>query len=203
MWRFTPIEVQQSAKELRNVLDKVHPGGIPDFLWLLAKSPASLNAYLQAQDALARGELPAGQREQIALAVAEINGSDYCLALHKRSAREAGLNDAEIQLSRQASADDPKTRTMLQFVQAVVLQRGRISDGDFALMRKAGFSESEIIEILASVVLNIFANYFNLLAETNIDVSSPAGKPGASNAAAGVPRNPRRSRPPAQAISRS
>jgi len=36
-------------------------------------------------------------------------------------------------------------------------------------MQKAGFSETEIIEVLANVALNIFTNYFNILARTALD----------------------------------
>jgi hypothetical protein len=57
---------------------------------------------------------------------------------------------------------------MLHFVQAVVLQRGEVSDTDFSTVKNAGFAEAEIIEILTNVILNTFTNYFNLLARTDL-----------------------------------
>lgn len=36
-------------------------------------------------------------------------------------------------------------------------------------MRAAGYSESDIVEIIAHVGMNIFTNYFNHVAQTTID----------------------------------
>jgi len=180
MWRLTPTETKQSAQELQKIARKLRlkGNGVPNFLRLLVKSPASLKAYAQAREALESGQLTPHQREEISLAVAEINGSKYCLAAHVVAGRQAGLNDEEIRFARKATALDPKAEAMLHFVQAVVLQRGEVNDDDFSSMQKAGFSEAEIIEILANVVLNIFTNYFNILAQTDLDnpPSQPVGK---------------------------
>lgn len=179
MWRLTPIaECWQPPEDLDEIAGRLFRTGnaAPGFLRLLAKSHPALIAYVRAEEALANGMLTTAQREKIALAVAEINGSSYCLAAHEINGRKAGLTETEIRSARHASADDPKTRTLLHFVQALVLQRGEISDDDFSAMRKAGFSEAEIIESLANVTLNIFTNYFNLLARAELNYSpAPAG----------------------------
>ena len=194
MWRLTPIEAGPSDKDLQAIAEKLHPNerDIPNFLRLLAKSRAATVAYVQAEEALANGELTPYQREQIALAVAEIDGSAYCLAVHEKVAREIGLSDEEIQSARKALANNPKTQAMLHFVQAVVLQRGEVSDADFWAVRQAGFSEVEVVEILANISLNIFANYFNILAWTDLDFPRPrAGQP-TSLSSAEVTNNTRR-----------
>ena len=66
---------------------------------------------------------------------------------------------------------------MLRFAQAVALQRGELSDADFQSLRQAGFSDSLITEIISNIALNIFTNYFNSVARTDIDF--PLLKPGA------------------------
>jgi uncharacterized peroxidase-related enzyme len=171
MLRLTPVEPEQSCKELKRIPDKFHPNAkeTSNFFRVLARSSAALNAYLRSEKALADGRLTPRQREQIALTVAEINGSKYCLAAHNAISRRMGLSDEEIRLARKASASDPKAEAMLHFVRAIVIQRGEISDADFGALRKAGFSEAEATEILANIVLNIFSNYFNLMASTEVD----------------------------------
>jgi uncharacterized peroxidase-related enzyme len=171
MWRLTPIDSEIPAPELPKSAGQ-YPRAVNEvsnFLRLLAKSPASATAFLQAQAALAKGQLTPPQREEIALAVAAINGSNYCLVTHEAAARQAGLGPEEIASARKASAKDPKTNALLHFVQAIVLQRGEVSDRDFSAIQKAGYSEGEIIEILANVVMNVFTNYFNLIAQTELD----------------------------------
>ena len=58
---------------------------------------------------------------------------------------------------------------MLRFTQSMVLQRGEISDDDLGALRKAGFSDAEVIEIVANIALNVFTNYLNILSKTEVD----------------------------------
>jgi len=203
MWRLTPIEAKQPARELQGIVSNLSlvANGVPNFLKLLAKSPASMKAYVQAEEALANGQLTPRQREEISIAVAEINGSSYCRATHELAAKRAGLSDEQIQFARKASSTDPKTEAMLYFVQTVALQRGDVNDDDFSAVRKAGFSEVEVIEILANVVLNIFTNYFNILAQTDLDSPpSPANRE-APLAERGASANSRRKQTSSQHLS--
>src|SRR5271154_5351673 len=109
MWRLTPIEDKHLVRALQGMDRAFHPAASdePFFLKLLAQSPPSVRAYLQSVAALANGRLTLLQRELISLAVAEINGSNYCLATHDQSARHAGLSDEEILSARNACANDP------------------------------------------------------------------------------------------------
>lgn len=131
-------------------------------------------AYLQAEDTLAKGRLSKRKRAQIALAVAEINGCKYCLLAHSVVARNAGLTEEEIDSARRAAAQEPKADQMLRFTQSMVLQRGEISDADLGALRKAGFSDAEIVEIVANIALNVFTNYLNILSKTEVDLPSVA-----------------------------
>jgi uncharacterized peroxidase-related enzyme len=177
MWRLTPVDPQAFAKAMPDQDRDRHPSanGLTQFLTLLANSPAGLRAYLQAEQALGHGQLTPAQRENISLLVAEINGSNYCLAAHELAAKRVGLSDQDIWSARKALGRDPQTKAMLNFVQAIVLQRGEIRDDDFSTLRTAGFADGQIIEILANTVLNIFTNYFNLLAQTEHD--QPLSRP--------------------------
>jgi len=144
-----------------------------NFLHLLANSPAALKAYVAAAGALAQGQLTPRQRELLALAVAEINGARYCLSAHCALARKLGLDDADIRSARRAASTDPQTHAMLRFAQAVALQRGELGDADFQSLRQAGFTDTLITEVISNIALNIFTNYFNLVARTDIDFPVP------------------------------
>jgi len=185
MSRLTPIQTNDADPELKRTLknSRLKLAGAPRFLQVMANSPASLRAYIRADAALVRGQLTPRQRQQVALAVAEINGSSYSLSAHYDAGKSLGLTQEEMQLARNATATDPKTETMLRFTQAVVLQRGDISDEDFQALRNAGFTDAEVVEIVANIALNIFSNYFNSVAKTEVDF--PLLEPGAAGHAAG------------------
>jgi uncharacterized peroxidase-related enzyme len=144
---------------------------------LLANSPAALNAYVACAGALAQGQLTPRQRELLALTIAEINGARYCLSAHCALARKLGLDDHEIRAARRATSAHSQTHAMLRFAQSVALQRGDLSDADFQSLRQAGFTDALIAEIVSNIALNIFTNYFNSIARTDIDF--PLLKPGA------------------------
>jgi uncharacterized peroxidase-related enzyme len=148
-----------------------------NFLRLLANSSAALSAYQAYLSTLSRGQLTPRQRELLALALAEINGSSYCLSAHYAQARRLGLTDAEIRAARRARSADRETQAILRFAQSVTLQRGEISDADFLSLRQAGVEDALIAEIVSHIALNIFTNYFNMVARTQADF--PLLKPGA------------------------
>jgi alkylhydroperoxidase family enzyme len=67
-------------------------------------------------------------------------------------------------------------RTMAQspavleaYIRSIVENRGAAPDADLEAVKNAGFSEGEIAEVIANVALNIFTNYFNEAAKTEID----------------------------------
>jgi uncharacterized peroxidase-related enzyme len=163
-----PARATGQAKDLLAAV-KAQLGLTPNMMRTMATSPAVLEGYLSLGTALAGGSLPARLREQIALAVAEANGCDYCLSAHTALGRLAGLKDDEIARSREGASIDPKSEAVLRFAVAVVAGKGNVSDEEFAQVRGAGFSDGEIAEILAHVAINTFTNYFNKAAGTAID----------------------------------
>lgn len=78
------------------------------------------------------------------------------------SAEELGRN------LRGRSQDGP-TLVALSFVRGVVNRRGQVDDADVEALRAAGFDDGEIVEIVAHIGLNLFTNYFNHIAATEID----------------------------------
>jgi len=50
-----------------------------------------------------------------------------------------------------------------------LFERGHVSDADIAAIRDAGFSDAQIVEIVALVAEDSFTNYLNEVAKTDID----------------------------------
>ena len=171
MARINAIDPTQAAGQARLLLDavKAHLGITSNLVKTMAVAPAALEGLLQLDASLQAGVLDAPFREQIALAVAQVNACEYCLSAHCVLGARAGLNPDAIAGSRIARATGAKREAGLKFAQTVVVQRGEVSDAAFATVRKAGYSDAEIVEIVANVALNVFTNYFNLVAQTDID----------------------------------
>jgi len=144
-------------------------GLVPNLFRLVGTSPAALEGYLGLNAALGR-TLDAKTRERIALAVAQANGCDYCLSAHTYLGLNlAKIDETEIALNRQGHSGDAKADAAVVFARKVLDARGSVGDADLAAVRLAGFSEAQVIEIVAAVALNVLTNYINNVAETDID----------------------------------
>jgi len=142
---------------------------VPNLFRALANAPIALEGYVNFSAALAGGVLDDRIREQIGLAVAESNLCDYCRSAHTFLGQRAGLTSAEIANAIRARAADPKTDVILKLARNIVVQRAEIRDTDLQQARAAGLSDSEIIETVANVALNIFMNYVSHAARLPID----------------------------------
>ena len=171
MERITPVNLQAAQGRAKELLDAVKAklGIVPNLTRSMAVSPPVLDAYLGFSGALAHGVLPARVREQLALDVSEVNHCDYCVSAHSAIGKHAGLTDEVILGSRRGTSTDPKTDALLRFARAIVEKQGVVEDADVAAVRKAGYGDAEIAEVVAHVALNIFTNYFNNVAGTTID----------------------------------
>ncbi len=174
-----PATATGKANELFTAV-KSKLGLVPNLMRTLGQSPAALNAYLGFSATLAAGVLPAKVREQIALAVAQANACDYCLAAHSLLGKGAGLAPDAILAARRATATDAKIDALLKFAAAVVATRGLVSDEALAAVRAAGASDAEIVETVAHVALNLLTNYTNHVAQTAVDFPPAAALPAAA-----------------------
>jgi uncharacterized peroxidase-related enzyme len=176
MQRITPINLESAHGRARELLDAVKAtlGLVPNMTRAMAVSPPVLEAYLGFAGALAQGVLPARVREQLALDVGQANDCEYCVSAHSVLGKGAGLTDREVLDSRRGTSADPKADALLRFARAVLEKKGMIADADVAAVRKAGFGDAEIAEVVAHVGLNVFTNYFNHVAGTILDFPQAA-----------------------------
>lgn len=171
MQRIQPIQNADATGKAKQLLDGVQAklGITPNLMKTLAQSPAALEGYLNFSSALGTGALNGKFREQIALAVAQANSCEYCLAAHTAIGGMVGLKAEEVAASRHSDSVDAKQDAGLKFAQALVVQRGLVSDAALDRVRKAGYTDGEITEIVANVAINILTNYFNHVAQTEVD----------------------------------
>jgi uncharacterized peroxidase-related enzyme len=163
-----PATAEPKAKALLEGVQK-KLGVTPNLMRVLASNPAVLGAYLGFGGALAGGGLGAKLHEQIALAVAEANGCNYCLAAHTLLGKGAGLTSSDILAARAGEAGDPRSAAALALARKLVERRGAVGADDIAAARAGSLSDADIVEIVASVAINVLTNYVNIAADTDID----------------------------------
>jgi uncharacterized peroxidase-related enzyme len=169
--RIAVPSIDNAPEASKPTLDAVHKslGMVPNLFRLIARSPTVLNGFAGFSGALAK-TLDVKTRERIALAVAQVNGCDYCLSAHTYLGLNlAKISPEEIALNRKGGSGDKKANAAVQFAAKVTQERGHVAEADIAAVRDAGYNDAQIVEIVALVAENTFTNYLNEVAKTEID----------------------------------
>ncbi|HVK51163.1 MAG TPA: carboxymuconolactone decarboxylase family protein [Pseudoxanthomonas sp.] len=171
MSRVPLINPNDTSPDRQAVLSQIHAafGATPNMFKAVANSSAALKSMWGSFGALGGGVLSAKLGEQIAVAIANRNACEYCLAAHTALGRKAGASSEEMSTAQDGSSSDAKTAAALRFALRVVEGRGQIADADVQDLRSAGYSDEEIVEILAHVALNLFTNYVNVAFAVPVD----------------------------------
>ena len=171
MARLSIPTLETAPEASKPTLDAVHKqlGVVPNLFRLIGNSPAALSAFAGFQGGLSK-TFDVKTRERIALAVAQVNGCDYCLSAHTYlGLNMAKISPEEIAMNRKGASSDARANAAVHFAATVAKERGHVESADIAAVREAGFTDAQIVEIVALVAENSFTNYLNEVAKTEID----------------------------------
>jgi alkylhydroperoxidase family enzyme len=146
-------------------------GQLPNFLGVLAGSPAALRAYARFRSELRHGKLEMPTLERIALAIAEHHRSKPGIALHERTARVSGLGIDEVALARDFDSRDEREAALLRYLKALVQGPGGPPMHLHEEAREAGWSDEQILEAIAYASLESFTAMINVAGDVPVDGS--------------------------------
>lgn len=172
MQRLNSVNPQVAQGRTKELLDTVQQafGLIPNTAKVMANSPAVLDSFLTFSTAMGGAKIGKKLHNQVKLNTSETNSCDYCTSILCAVAPSVGLTADDILAGRTGKSEDRHTEAALQFAEAVLESRGKVSDQQLAAVREVGFGDGEIVEIVASVVLGCFTNFLNNVADTEIDI---------------------------------
>lgn len=171
MSRINVIDHNNANADQKELLDAIQSqlGMVPNFLKVFANSPTALRAFLGLHGIAGDGSLDPQTRERIALALAQQNACEYCVSAHTALGSKAGLNGAEIEANRAGTSQDAKAAVAVKFAKALAEHSGEVTTGEILEVRNAGYSESDIVEIIAHVGMNILTNILGKASRVEVD----------------------------------
>lgn len=172
----TPEHVPADSKPTLDMFAK-NIGFTPNMMATFAQSPIAFNAWAALLGSLSKA-LDVKTRDSIGLTVSEVNGCDYCLTVHSFTAeRMAKLPAEDIVLARKGHAKNPKRDAAVQFARKIIESRGHVTDADLQAVRDAGYTDANIMEIVALVAMYSLTNFFNNVFHPDKDFPAvaPAG----------------------------
>jgi len=171
MSRINVVDRDSASAEQQALFDAIQSqlGTVPNFLKVFANSPAALRAFLGLHGIANEGSLDPQTRERVALALAQQNGCQYCVSAHTAIGRQGGLSAAEIDANRAGASQDVKAAAALKFARALVAHMGEVTTAELLEVRKAGYSDAQIVEIITHVGLNVLTNILGKASRVEID----------------------------------
>jgi alkylhydroperoxidase family enzyme len=150
-------------------------GQLPNILGVLAGAPAALRAYARFRSELRNGHLSLPTIERIALAIAEHHHAEPALALHQRTARQAGLGVDDIALARRWDARDPMEAALMVYLRAVIVDRA-VPLPVHEHTREAGWTEEQMLEAIAVAAQETFTALVDIAGDVPVDGSAEAAR---------------------------
>jgi AhpD family alkylhydroperoxidase len=176
MSRINIPAVDSAAGATADVYERVKKvaGRIPNTYAALGYlSPSSLDAFLDAQAALALGSLSQQELQIIKLVVSTKAGCDVCVAAHSFLGKLSGLPAETLRAVRAGRpTGDAKRDALMHFVLLLQATSGSITQREFAAIRSAGYTDTQLAEIALAMGLITFTNTFNRINDTDVDFPS-------------------------------
>lgn len=170
MQRYTLTAYDDASPGTREVYDEFLrlSGAAQPPVWMtsLGHNPTLIKAYWEkTRGCLLEGDLPHVLKEMAVFVVSRVNGAEYCSACHAHSALQLDptltYHDLVTLLDPQSQVPLPRAhRTALAFAEKMARDANSVSDEEFAALTTAGFSDSEIKELLSVIDLAMMFNCY-------------------------------------------
>ena len=146
-------------------------GAVPNLYRGFATNPATLKIYLSFNEQLQHhGTLSPIEQQVVYLTVSAENGCTYCVGAHSVLADMSKMPTATIEeLRSQTALSNAKLNALRDFTLSVMAHRGRVPEKDLAEFARAGYNESQVLEVLTIIAQKTISNYFNHIAQTPLD----------------------------------
>ena len=145
-------------------------GFIPNLHAVIAKPPVILEPYQKVIDASSKAGLTPTERQ----VVYQVNNFDagctYCVVAHSMISDMEKV-PAEITEALRAGTllPDEKLEVLAQFSRKIRSSFGYASEADGEAFYKAGYSKTNVLDVIVITATKVLSNYTNHIAETPLD----------------------------------
>ena len=165
MPRVPILRPSEASKEVQAVYEEFHHRmsfpAPPNFIMTQGHSPTvARGTWEVVRNVLVTGELPRWLKEMMFVAISIDRQCRYCAAAHIACCRMLGVNPETLShLVRDVhSIADARQRDSILFAVKCSRNPQSIEEGDCDTLRRHGFKQSEIVEVIAMSALAVYAN---------------------------------------------
>jgi uncharacterized peroxidase-related enzyme len=170
---FNIYDTKNAKEESKPLLEAAEQsfGFIPNLLGEFAEAPAVLEGYLKLDEIVGNTSFSPTEQQAAILAASIENECTYCSAVHSTVMKnQMNVDEDIVNAIRNGEAlKDAKLNALVDYTQAVVRKRGKVSEEEVQNFHEAGYSKQNILEINLIVALKTISNYTNHIANTPLD----------------------------------
>ncbi|UWQ97230.1 carboxymuconolactone decarboxylase family protein [Rhodobacteraceae bacterium M385] len=145
-------------------------GRIPGLHGTMAAAPPLLEAYAFAHQQFMATSLSAEEKTVVWQTINVESNCHYCVPAHTGIAKMMKVDDAITEaLRNETPLPTAKLEALRTFTLALIRDRGFVSDADTQAFLDAGFTETNILEIILGAAQKLMSNYTNHFAKTPVD----------------------------------
>jgi uncharacterized peroxidase-related enzyme len=164
--------VETAPDESKDILQKINDkwGFIPNFMAVIAESPAMLESYIAINDIFDKTSLTETERQIILMTNANKHECPYCMAAHTTVSQMAKIPADVIESLRDNTPiKDKKLEALRKFTSIINETRGWPSKNEVNDFLAAGYSKEVILDIIVGTAMKVMSNYTNHITDTKID----------------------------------
>ncbi len=145
-------------------------GMIPNLYAKMAEAPTLLQAYLQIAELFSKSSLNPTEQQVVLLTVSRVNSCGYCMGVHSALADMGGVpTEVTDAIRNDAPISDIKLEALRQFTAKMVEARGWVPETDVQSFLNAGYTPTNILDVVLGLGQKTLSNYTNHLVGTELD----------------------------------
>jgi len=172
--KLSALTTENAEPDAKSLLEsaKKNLGFIPNMYAYMANAPILLDSYLYAY-ALFRQKsgFTSVEQEVIFLTISKENGCHYCVAAHSFVGDAMSKVPSEVTdaIREGITIPDAKLQALSAYTKVLLNSRGHPCEASTAAFFAAGYSETDILNIIQAISVKVLSNYANHLFQTPLD----------------------------------
>lgn len=145
-------------------------GVIPNIAAAIANSPKLINSLVGVFQQVHSSSLPEREIQIVLLTDAVANSSTYAIAFHTALALQQGVSSEETDAIRERRVPrDRRFAALSTLANALIEKRGHLSEQELDSFIAVGFTQEQVLEVIAIVAASTITNYAGTIANPPLE----------------------------------
>ncbi|WP_430404080.1 carboxymuconolactone decarboxylase family protein [Hyphomonas sp.] len=165
----TKMTTAEDSESTLNAI-RAEVGFIPNVYGVFARVPSAFKGLMSLNAAFEETSFSAAEREIVALTTSVYNRCPYCVAGHSTFALQQGVDAETVDAVRSGGFSlDPREQALGRTTLAMLQRKGQLSTADTITFLNAGYSCSQLLELLLGIAAKTMTNFASKIAKIPLD----------------------------------